>query len=203
MWNLRGIIKNGSNAKKHLIWILFLVSIKLPAQDSTVSKFRHSIYIEFGGASWSMFSLNYEIRSKLLALRVGGGLISHRNNTNPSGARTKVISIPLELFFFDGSSQPGNFELGIFYTPTYGDRSYVESLNPKTNSYIRHSYFFDPTTGFQLGWRSTPRDNHFLIKIDFTVLFLSKNQNVDNNYQSSFIRYWGGLTMGYTFNKYE
>lgn len=200
---LQGVKKNRSNATKYLIWVLFLATIKVSAQDSTVSKFRHSVYIEFLGASWSMFSLNYEIRNQFLALRVGGGRIAYRNNTNPTGSRTNVISIPVELFFFDGNSRPGNFELGIFYTPTYGNRSYVESFGPKTNSHIIHKYYFDPTTGFQLGWRSTPRDNHFLIKIDFTILFLSKNQNADNNYQTSFIRYWGGLTMGYTFNKFK
>ncbi|HRH37137.1 MAG TPA: hypothetical protein PK760_02255 [Flavobacteriales bacterium] len=163
------------------------------AQDSVQTRHMQAAYVEFGGIAQA-YSFNYEYRIGAFAARVGGGILNTTQST--TGSETvRVASAPIGILFIS-SEQGSAFELGIGYTPTWGDRSYNRNEGRRLPADIV-SYSYDGIPNVQLGYRYQVRKG-FLFRVDFTGLYFSEAHDKEGH-DNSFLQPWGGLSLGYTF----
>jgi hypothetical protein len=185
---------------KILIILLFCFN-NIFAQDSIVRKDTtcpviHSIYVEILGASYgSLLSLNYEIRYHKVILRTGFaknfwiGEYTYKTSD--------IYAFPIEILVLSNYHKEGTLEFGAFLTASVGER-YIKMDNSRYGStYIYYNVDYIP--GLQFGFRGQSFDDHFIMRIDFTLLFLSKYHDPGSDFTQGYVQPFGGLTFGYHF----
>ena len=157
-----------------------------------------SAYAEYFGTG-GLYSLNYEYRLRSAAFRVGAEAMNMYANSY-NNDRSLMTALPMSVLLLTNPQAGRTMEIGIGYTPTWGDRAYDRNEGTRKPKDVV-AYNYDGFATMQIGYRWQPRYDAFLFRVDATFLYLSEAHDKKGGYRSSFMQPWFGLSLGYTFKK--